>query len=118
MNRRSFAAAWASSVRIDDPANTGVRVAQIIGGDVEKNISNPDPAQRWSNACAARTRYILNQSGVAIPGIPGQTVSGAGKRPSFFRVRNLIAFFEQRWGKPEIVRYPPSGGGALAGRKA
>jgi hypothetical protein len=31
----------------------------------------------------------------------------------FFRVKNLIAFLNQRWGKPEIIQYPPSGGGAL-----
>ncbi|WP_269437205.1 hypothetical protein [Ralstonia solanacearum] len=41
---------------------------------------------------------------MTIPSLPGQTVSGADKRQYFFRVRNLIAFLEQRWGKPEIVQ--------------
>lgn len=61
--------------------------------------------------------YILNQSGVTIPRIPGQTVSGSDKRQYFFRVINLIKFLEQQWGKAEIVKYPPSGGGELAGKK-
>ena len=61
--------------------------------------------------------YILNQARMVIPRIPGQTVSGADKRQYFFRVKNLISFLEQRWGKAEIVKYPPSGGGNLAGKK-
>jgi hypothetical protein len=61
--------------------------------------------------------YILNHTGLIIPNIPGQTVSGADKQQYFFRVKNLIAFLQRRWGKPEVVKYPPSGGGTLAGRK-
>ena len=49
--------------------------------------------------------------------MPGQTVSGANKSQYFFRVKNLIAFLEQRWGKAEVVQYPPSGGGTLRGKK-
>ncbi len=52
-----------------------------------------------------------------IPKIPGQTVSGADKRQYFFRVKDLIAFLEQRWGKAEIIKYPPAGGGALVGKR-
>lgn len=117
MARPSFSAAWAASMRIYDPANAAGRVAQVIGGYVEKNINNPDPKQRWSNTCAVRMSYILNESGFAIPGLPGQTVSGADKRQYFFRVKDLIAFLRQRWGQPEVVSYPPSGGGALAGKR-
>ncbi|MCL9843566.1 T6SS effector amidase Tae4 family protein [Ralstonia solanacearum] len=104
MDRPSFAAAWAAATRIYDPTNSGAKVAQVIGGGVEKNINNPAPAQRWANTCAVRMSYIFNQSGVTIPSLPGQTISGADKRQYFFRVRNLIAFLEQRWGKPEIVQ--------------
>lgn len=117
MARPYFSHAWAASQRIYDPANSGAKVAKTIGGLVEKNINNPDPKQRWSNTCAVRMSYILNQAGMVIPRIPGQTVSGADKRQYFFRVKNLIAFLEQRWGKAEVVKYPPSGGGALAGKK-
>jgi len=117
MTRSSFSHAWAASQQIYDPANSGAKVAKIIGGYVEKNINNPDPKQKWGNTCAVRMSYILNQSGLIIPSIPGQTVSGADKRQYFFRVDNLITFLKQRWGQPEIVKYPPSGGGSLIGKK-
>jgi hypothetical protein len=117
MTKPSFSHAWAASQRIYDPANSGAKVAKTIGGFVEKNINNPDPKQRWNNTCAVRMSYILNQAGMVIPSIPGQTVSGADKRQYFFRVKNLISFLEQKWGKAEIVKYPPSGGGTLSGKK-
>lgn len=117
MARPSFSLAWAASQRIYDPVNPGVTVARIVGGFVEKNINNPDPQQRWDNTCAVRMSYILNQSGLAIPRVPGQTVSGADKRQYFFRVRSLIAFLTQRWGAPDVVKYPPADGGALAGKQ-
>ncbi|WP_229410052.1 type VI secretion system amidase effector protein Tae4 [Massilia timonae] len=60
--------------------------------------------------------YILSQAGMVIPGIKGQTVSGADGRRYFFRVRDLIGFLTQRWGKAEVVKYPVSGGGTLAGK--
>ena len=117
MTRPSFTAAWAASQRIYAPVNSSVKVAKIIGGYVEKNINNPDPRQRWTNSCAVRMSYILSHSGLTIPSIPGQTVSGADRRQYFFRVRNLIAFLRQKWGQPEVVEYPPSDGGSLAGKK-
>lgn len=117
MSRPSFATAWAASQRIYDPANSGGKVADVIGGNVAVNVNNPDQRMRWVNTCAVRLSYILNYSGLLVPRIPGQTVSGADKRWYFFRVRNLISFLEQQWGKAEIVKYPPSGGGALQGKK-
>ncbi|ETD73123.1 hypothetical protein V757_00185 [Pelistega indica] len=117
MARPSFSLAWDASQRIYDPTNSGEKVAKTIGGLVEKNINNPDTKQKWNNTCAVRMSYILNQAGMVIPRIPGQTVSGADKKQYFFRVRNLITFLEQRWGKAEIVKYPPSGGGDLTGKK-
>jgi len=92
-------------------------VASVIGGRVADNINNPNPEQRWNNTCAVRMSYILNHSGLVIPKISGQTVSGADHRQYFYRVRDLIAFLKQRWGNPETVNYPPSGGGTLAGKK-
>jgi hypothetical protein len=62
--------------------------------------------------------YILNHTGLVISRISGQTVSGADERQYFFRVKDLVAFLRQQWGEPdEIVKYPPPGGGPLAGRK-
>ncbi|KVU54197.1 cytoplasmic protein [Burkholderia ubonensis] len=117
MTRPGFTVAWATSQRIYDTKDPSAKVANLIGGYVEKNINNPDPKQRWSNTCAVRMSYILNHAGLIIPAIRGQTVSGADKRQYFFRVKDLIAFLEQRWGKPEIIKYPPSGGGTLASKK-
>lgn len=61
--------------------------------------------------------YILNQSGLVIPAIPGKTKKGADKRNYFYRVKDVITFLTDRWGQPERISYPPSGGGALAGKK-
>lgn len=117
MTRPSFHAAWAASTRIYDPANSAAKVAQVIGGNVAANVNHQDPRLRWRNTCAVRMSYVLNQAGMPIPRLPAQTVSGADRRWYFYRVKNLIAFLEQRWGKAEIVKYPPSGGGPLAGKK-
>jgi len=117
MPRPSFLSAWAAAIRIYDPVDTGSKVANVIGGNVAKNVNNPEPAQRWSNTCAVRMSYILNQSGLIIPQVRGRTVSGADRRWYFFRVRDLIAFLEQRWGTPDVIKYPPPGGGTMAGKK-
>lgn len=117
MVRPFFAAAWAASQEIYDSVNSGQRVATLVGGYVEKNINNPEYSQKWTNTCAVRMSYILNHAGFIIPKIPGQTVSGGDQRQYFFRVKNLITFLETKWGKPDVVKYPPSGGGALAGKK-
>lgn len=117
MIRPSFDTAWAASQRIYDPMNSGTRVAKVIGGNVKKNIDNPAPAQRWENTCAVRMSYILSQAGMRMPSIRGQTVSGADGRQYFFRVRDLIGFLTQQWGTAEVVKYPASGSGALAGKK-
>lgn len=117
MARPSFSSMWIASMRIYDSVNPGEHVAQVIGGYVAKNINNPDPAQRWSNTCAVRMSYILNQSGEPVPRIAGKTVSGEDGSQYFFRVRDLIQFLRGRWGMPETVQYPPADGGALAGKK-
>ncbi|MBW7982497.1 type VI secretion system amidase effector protein Tae4 [Enterobacillus tribolii] len=117
MARPSFADAWSASLRIYDPADPAAKVAEVVGGYVEKNINHSDPNQRWSNTCAVRMSYILNETGVRIPRIRGKTVSGEDKRQYFFRVRDLIVFLKGQWGPPEVVEYPPEDGGVLAGKK-
>ncbi|WMD18641.1 T6SS effector amidase Tae4 family protein [Achromobacter seleniivolatilans] len=110
MARPTFAQAWIASQRIYDPANSAAKVGQVIGGKVATNINSADPKVRWKNTCAMRLSYILNQAGMSIPHMPGQTVSGSDKKSYFYRVKNLISFLESRWGKAEIVKYQPSGG--------
>ena len=44
MKRVPFIAACTASQQIYDPSNSGAKVAEVIGGYVEKNINNPDSA--------------------------------------------------------------------------
>src|SRR4051794_2772443 len=103
MARPSFATAWSASLRIYNPQDPGGKVAQVVGGNVAKNINNSDPDQAWSNTCAVRMSYILNQSGASVPFTLNQTVSGADKRWYFFRVKNVIAFLNRSWGSPDLI---------------
>ncbi len=111
----SFRAAWAASLKIYDPADPAGKVAQVIGGSIAANIH--DKRNPWKNTCAVRISYILNQSGVLLPAIAKQTRKGADGRNYFFRVKEVIAFLKHEWGPPEVIPYPPPGGGILAGRK-
>ncbi|MCL2076592.1 MAG: type VI secretion system amidase effector protein Tae4 [Betaproteobacteria bacterium] len=113
MAKPFFAAAWAASQRIYSPTDSAEKVAQVVGGTVEINIRLPK--NPWTNTCAVRMSYILNQTGTYIPATRGKTVTGKDKKNYFFRVRNLIDFLRQQWGSPEVIKYPPPD--ALAGRK-
>ncbi len=117
MARPSFNTAWAASMRIYDATDSAKKVADTIGGNVALNVKNPNPKERWDNTCAVRMSYILNQSGFPVPRIAGQTVTGGDNRQYFYRVRDLIAYLRTQWGAPEVVSYPPAGGGALADKK-
>lgn len=115
MLKPSFMAAWTASQRIYTPSAAADRVAKVIGGAVATNIRHPTVP--WTNTCAVRMSYILNQTGVLIPKSAGETVTGEDGRNYFYRVPDVISFLRRQWGPPETVSYPPAGGGALAGRK-
>jgi hypothetical protein len=118
MKRPTFAAAWAASQQIYDPLNSGTKVARVIGGKIAANILPVGLPGKWSNTCAVRLSFILNRTGTLIPFIPGRTVSGADHRWYFHYVKDVIAFLDRTWGKPDLVAaFPPSGGGGLAGKK-
>ncbi|OXI73081.1 cytoplasmic protein [Burkholderia cenocepacia] len=114
MIRPTFAAAWAASTKIYDPARSGERVAQVIGGSVAAHIR--DKTNPWRNTCAVRMSYILNESGVVVPFMSGKTREGADRRHYFYRVRDVVSFLKVVWGAPQLIAYPPSGGGSLAGK--
>ncbi len=117
MSRPPFAVAWNASLQIYSSSDSKGRVAEVIGGTVAKNI-NMEPPYGWKNTCAVRMSYILNKSGVAIPALKGQTVTGADGKNYFFRVKDVITYLTQRWGKPDLImQYPPSGGGAVSNQK-
>ena len=115
LTKPAFVVAWMASQRIYSAANPGEKVAQVVGGEVAANIH--DKKHPWKNTCAVRMSYILNQSGLFVPATPGKTKKGADHRNYFYRVTDVITFLNHRWGAPEVVAYPPSGGGALAGKK-
>jgi len=115
LNRPSFNSAWAASRRIYAPFNSADKVAKVVGGEVAAHIN--DKKHPWGNTCAVRMSYILNQSGVFIPASATKTKKGADKKNYFYRVKDVITFLKQKWGTAKVVRYPPTGGGALAGKK-
>ncbi|WP_107312343.1 type VI secretion system amidase effector protein Tae4 [Burkholderia metallica] len=114
MTRPAFAAAWAASKKIYDPANSGERVAQVVGGDVAAHIR--DRKNPWRNTCAVRMSYILNDAGVIIPSMSGKTKRGGDNRNYFYRVKDVASFLRTVWGAPQTIAYPPSGGGVLSER--
>jgi RHS repeat-associated protein len=74
------------------PGSSGMSVGQLIGGNAEQQFGQTD-------SCALRLSYALNQAGVAIPHIDGQTVSGKGHHSwYFFRASDLEKFVENRFG--------------------
>lgn len=111
----SFTAAWAASQRIFSTTDQAEKVAQVIGGDVAANIH--DKKNPWKNTCAVRMSYILNQSGLIIPAIPGRTKKGADGKNYFYRVIEMIEYLKKSWKLPEVVEFPGSGGGVLVGKK-
>lgn len=113
MVRPLFAAAWVASQRIYSPINSAQKVAEVIGGAVAVNINHP--TQPWENTCAVRMSYILNQTGMRVPAMLRETVTGKDQRNYFFRVGDLIDFLRLQWGAPEVIQYPPLG--ALAGQQ-
>ncbi|MCL2076757.1 MAG: type VI secretion system amidase effector protein Tae4 [Betaproteobacteria bacterium] len=114
MTRPSFDVAWHAATKIYDPTSPAEKVAETVGGDVAAHIR--DKKNPWRNTCAVRMSYILNKSAVVIPGMAGKTKKGRSGQNYFYRVRDLIAFLKLKWGAPEIVNYPPSGGGPLIGK--
>ena len=106
MARPSFLAAWNASQKIYDASNPADKVAEVIGGVVAINIRHP--TQPWENTCAVRMSYILNQTGTYIPAIANKTVTGKDRRNYFYRVNDLADFLRRHWGKPKIIKYPPS----------
>ncbi|WP_066267968.1 type VI secretion system amidase effector protein Tae4 [Hydrogenophaga palleronii] len=113
MAKPTFTAAWTASQQIYSASDSARKVADVVGGRVAENIN--DKTSPWRNTCAVRMSYILNKSGLSIPPMP-ETRKGGDGQNYFFRVRDLVAFLKRAWGAPEVVAYPPGGGGALAGK--
>lgn len=82
-------------------------VAEKIGGKVAENINSGV----FKNTCAIRMSYILNRGGLKIKYEQDQTVSGFINEKKFwfyYRVKDLINFLRNEWGKPDIIIYHPT----------
>ncbi|MCI5911855.1 MAG: T6SS effector amidase Tae4 family protein [Prevotella sp.] len=60
----------------------------------------------FENACAARLSYALNENGISIPYIPGQTMKGSDGKNYFLRAIDMKGFFLRIWGKPRTYSAP------------
>lgn len=97
-----FAAIYGSGSVLD--------VGKKIGGKVGENIDLgvKDPKVGFTNACAIRMSYSLNYSGVLIaPNASWSTVSGGDKKWYIFRVRDMLSYLQQKFGKPDKTAKNP-----------
>jgi hypothetical protein len=102
MSRPQFSQAWAvfQTIHGDGSLTT---VGNRIGGKVKSNID----ARIFTNACAIRMSYVLNRTGIPIPHLENETVSGGDHHHYFFRVKDLIGFLRHTFGKPDIILTGP-----------
>lgn len=84
-------------------------VGSKIGGKVDYNINVvPVGKGRFENACAIRLSYVLNNNGVKIPFINGQTVSGKDGNWYIYKVTTIIKFMKMKFGEPDVTFKNPN----------
>ncbi len=100
VTRPGFLQAWH---RFSEVNISVAEVGKKIGGNVGTNISlgEQDPTQGFTNACAIRMSYTLNYSSSKVERGPWKTVSGGDKNWYIFRVRDLIIYLHEKYGKPD-----------------
>jgi len=106
--RPSFLLAWTHFKKVYGKGNIA-SVGDLIGGKVKQNIDLgiKDPILGFTNACAIRMSYALNNSGVLIERGVWKTVSGGNKKWYIYRVRDLLKYLKNSFGKPDkIVKKP------------
>ncbi|MBX3415007.1 MAG: type VI secretion system amidase effector protein Tae4 [Pirellulales bacterium] len=86
-----------------------VGVGKVIGGKVGVNVELgvKDPQAGFTNACAIRMSYCLNNSGKPVSRGAWATVSGADKKWYIYRVKDLVAYLTHNFGKPDQVTKNP-----------
>lgn len=99
MNRPLFNTAWMRFQEIN--VNTE-KVGAKIGGNVGLNIASG----AFSHVPAVRLSFVLNRSGVRIPRIANQTISGADGSWYFTRVRDLRNYLQRRLGPADVHSLP------------
>ena len=110
MKRPNIEDAWKAFKEVyDDVGKTVSGVGEKIGGKVDYNINKiPQGQGRFENACAIRLIYVLNQTGVKIPFISGQTVSGKNGSWYVYKVNTMIAYLKKVFGDPDEVFLSPN----------
>ena len=106
----------------DEVAADLEKIGRVIGGAVKTNFdtgaaelraapegSYPPHPVGFTNGCATRMSYVLNNCGIAIPKVPGRTVTGGDHKNYIYRVSLMVDFLESVFGKPDIAE----GSGAL-----
>lgn len=105
------------------------KVGNKIGGAVKRNFDQgiqdirnspgnyPGSPTGFTNGCATRMSYCLNNSGMPIPKIEGQTVTGADNKNYIYRVRQMEAFIRERFGSPDINKGPEATRADFAGKQ-
>jgi len=92
----------------EDVGKTVSGVGSKIGGKVNHNINVvPVGKGRFENACAIRMSYVLNQTGITVPYLSGQTVSGSNGKWYIYRVSTLIKYLRKIFGEPDHIFEPP-----------
>ena len=100
--RPAFQAMWHNFITIYGDGSVP-RVGKRIGGKVQENIDLgvKDPKAGFTNACAIRMSYSLNNSGSLIPRGIWKTVSGGDKKQYIYRVSDLLKYLTNTFGKPD-----------------
>ena len=79
------------------PSPGQTTIWDLVGGKVAQNGNNGI----FTNSCAIRMSYALNQSGSKIPFTKGGTVSGANGDWYFYRVADLQKYLNTLLGSPQ-----------------
>ena len=75
-----------------------------LGGEIA-SLAEEHP-EWFVNTCAARLSQALNECGILIPNIPGQTMQGAGNLNYFLKAADIRDYFIKIWGEPMSVSAP------------
>ena len=100
--RPLFATMWKHFATIygDGTITTvGTTIGGKVGENIELGVNNPNLG--FTNACAIRMSYSLNHSGVPVSRGTWSTVSGGDKNWYIYRVRDLVTYLSQKFGKPD-----------------
>ncbi len=108
VTRPSFSPMWVNFITIYGKGDI-VDVGNMIGEKVKQNIDLgvKDPKLGFTNACAIRMSYALNNSGVIVSRGIWSTVSGKNKKWYIYRVRDLIKFLSHSFGPPDKTAKNP-----------